>query len=450
MAKTGSISFTQGQQSGNSTYIEVRGIITTSGESYRGSHRTGTYSIAQDGVQISSGSFQSAAPANSTTELFVVGLWVNHKSDGSSGTISASYNYDSGWCTGNGSTTLSSIVFWNDINAYSPSGVQDFKSAIFNVSYSDGSAYYDMKNEPEPALYKPYGTVMSVSNIHPYYDYYKITSITGATHIGNGVYQKTVTDGSIIEIRTAYQEYLLTITPNGGYRVEDNNTDVITVTKTYGATEEIGERRRNNYTLVGYTVANSSNGSTVDLGGATFSFDNNTKIGTFKQGSVPCTLIPQWTPNTYTITFNGNGGTIAISSLKIAYETEQNNDVSRYIPSRQAYEFLGWYTSPVGGIQVYDANGLCTNDGTYWLNDVCVYTEDYTLYAQWKALNLAYYKLNGEWLRCYSYIKVNGIWYAAIYKRNFNGDYDFEIAVLLDEEGNTLTDENGNVLVIIE
>lgn len=126
------------------------------------------------------------------------------------------------------------------------------------------------------------------------------------------------------------------------------------------------------------------------------------------------TLYAMWEANTYTITLDGNGGTTTVNSLEVAYETTQNNDVSQYIPQRQAYEFLGWYSSPTGGVQVYDANGLCTNDGTYWLNDVCVHTEDYTLYAQWKALNIAYYKHEGEWKLCRTYIKVDNTWKPAI------------------------------------
>lgn len=135
------------------------------------------------------------------------------------------------------------------------------------------------------------------------------------------------------------------------------------------------------------------------------------------------TLIAQWTPNKYTITFNGNGGTTIVDSLEIAYETTQNNDIGQYIPQRQAYEFLGWYSSPTGGVQVYDSNGLCTNDGTYWFNDVCVHTEDYTLYAQWKALNIAYYKHEGEWKLCRTYIKVDNTWKPAMMYIKSNNKY---------------------------
>lgn len=111
MAKTGSIVITQGTQeiANNRTYITVTGKITTSGDSYRGDSRTGTYTIKQGSTVIKSGSFTHGAPANSTTTLFTVSLWVTHDASGNSGTITATYNYSDGWCTGTGSKTLTTI-----------------------------------------------------------------------------------------------------------------------------------------------------------------------------------------------------------------------------------------------------------------------------------------------------------------------------------------------------
>ncbi len=111
MAKTGLIKLTTGTQSiaNNTTPLTVTGIITTSGESYRGSHRTGTYTIKQGTKTIKTGSFTSGAPANSTTTLFSVSLTIYHDSDGSCDEITATYNYDSGWCTGSGSITPKTI-----------------------------------------------------------------------------------------------------------------------------------------------------------------------------------------------------------------------------------------------------------------------------------------------------------------------------------------------------
>ena len=101
--------------------------------------------------------------------------------------------------------------------------------------------------------------------------------------------------------------YTLSIDPNGGYRVSDNSTAVITVTKNYQASENISERRKTGYTLTGYTLKNTASGSTTDIGGATFTFNNSTKTGVFTQGTVACTLVAQWTANNYTISYNPNG-----------------------------------------------------------------------------------------------------------------------------------------------
>lgn len=130
-----------------------------------------------------------------------------------------------------------------------------------------------------------------------------------------------------------------------------------------------------------------------------------------------------WEANKYTITFEGNEGITVVGSLELIYETDQNSDISQYIPTRKAYEFLGWYTSPTGGIQVYDSNGLCINDDIYWSDNVCVYANDYTLYAQWKPLNIAYIKLNEKWILCHTYVKTDGIWQPALMHIKQNGTY---------------------------
>lgn len=233
----------------------------------------------------------------------------------------------------------------------------------------------------------------------------------------------SITSNQILYAHWSIISYTANINPNGGYRLSDNNSNVISVTYTYDQTDTISERSRVGYTLVGYTIANTSNGSTTDIGGATISFDESTKTGTFTQGSVGITLTAQWEANTYTLTLDANGGTNIVDSLSLTYETDQNHDISQYAPTRKAYEFLGWYSSPTGGVQVYDSNGLCTNEGTYWNDNLCVYTNNYTLYAQWKPLNIAYYKKDGKWNLCHSYVKKDGTWKPAKLSRKTDGKY---------------------------
>ena len=149
--------------------------------------------------------------------------------------------------------------------------------------------------------------------------------------------------------------YTLSINPNGGYRVSDNSTAVITVTKNYQSSENISERRKTGYTLTGYTLKNTASGSTTDIGGATFTFDNSTKTGVFKQGTVACTLVANWTANTYTVTTNANGGTIPTTSgwtvasgSKTATKTVTYDSTYGTLPTptRPGYTFKAWTNSP--------------------------------------------------------------------------------------------------------
>ena len=110
MAKTGSISFSYTQNTANNqSTVTVSGIIKTTGESYRGDSRTGTYTIKKGSTTLASGSFTHGAPANSTTTLFTKSVTVTHADDGTCEAITASYNYDSGWCSASGTLSLPTI-----------------------------------------------------------------------------------------------------------------------------------------------------------------------------------------------------------------------------------------------------------------------------------------------------------------------------------------------------
>ena len=102
-------------------------------------------------------------------------------------------------------------------------------------------------------------------------------------------------------------DYVLTIDPNGGYRANDNVSSVVTYTYNYGSTDTLVERKRDGYTLTGYTLFNTATGSTTDIGGATFTL-NSDKTVSFKQGSVAVTLKAIWTPNKYTLTLTKGTG----------------------------------------------------------------------------------------------------------------------------------------------
>lgn len=534
MAKTGSITITQGTQdvANNQTYITVKGTITTSGDSYRGSSNNGTITVTQDNISIYSGTFAKSAPKNSTTDLFEIGFWVIHKSDGSSGTIDASYDYDGGWCTASTSTTLTDITrtFTNKIGHWASGfkngeGNNGFKDAYnlidttfvksygeaFQLTSNDATtipngfylvntfgtssisgtwigyalgttvtqqanemyfeyAYYPINyniiydldggtnNASNPSTYNVLYGVSLKSPTKPYYTFdgweikteAKNISLVAASgqnynfdrilsNIQPGV-QYTISLTGKLNSGTATGFRILTYDFTSGTILTESVTIPFgsNIVKTYtcpsnaDASHDIaiiiyagvnGSTAGNNVIysdiVVTYRYATGIN----EGDNATFSSSSDlyNKLGTRMTGNVTAKAI--WQPYKYTITFDGNGGTTTVDSLEVAYETTQNNDIGQYIPQRQAYEFLGWYTSPTGGVQVYDANGVCTNDGIYWLNDVCIYTNDYTLYAQWKVLNIAYYKHKGEWKLCRTYIKENNEWKPAMMYIKSNGTY---------------------------
>ena len=220
------------------------------------------------------------------------------------------------------------------------------------------------------------------------------TAASGGTRVSQGSPVNQTTLGNLtLYAHWTINSYTNKVDPNGGYRASDNSTEVITYDRNYGETEPISERRRTGYTLTGYKVTNSTNGSTTDLGGAVFTFDSSTKTGSLKQGTVPITLTAQWNANTYTVSFNGNGATGGNTATQnFTYDAAQNLRANGF---QQTYTvtfdpgeglnsssatatstFKGWNTAANGSGTAYSnqqsvKNLTATNGGNI------------TLYAQW-------------------------------------------------------------------
>ncbi len=80
------------------------------------------------------------------------------------------------------------------------------------------------------------------------------------------------------------------------------------------------------------------------------------------------TYYAKFTPNTYTVSFNGNGGSNA-NNKTVTYDATYGE-----LPSsiRSGYTFAGWYTAATGGSQVTASTKVQT-------------ANDHTLYAHWTA-----------------------------------------------------------------
>ena len=96
--------------------------------------------------------------------------------------------------------------------------------------------------------------------------------------------------------------------------------------------------------------------------------------GDTKTISEDITLYAKWTPNTYTITFDANGGSGEMDSQSFTYDAAQNLTANKF--TRSGYTFAGWNTSSEGTGTSY-ANSASIKNLTDEPNG------NITLYAQW-------------------------------------------------------------------
>ena len=114
---------------------------------------------------------------------------------------------------------------------------------------------------------------------------------------------------------------------------------------------------RNGYSFQGWST--SSSGSTVDYRpGNAFGLNANTN------------LYAVWKANTYTVSYNANGGSGAPSNQTKTHGITLT--LSSTIPTRANYNFVGWGTSPTATSSSYSAGGSYTSNASI------------TLYAVWQ------------------------------------------------------------------
>jgi len=92
------------------------------------------------------------------------------------------------------------------------------------------------------------------------------------------------------------------------------------------------------------------------------------------------TLYAQWTPITYTVTFELNGGSGAGFTEKTVIYGRPYGPLP--LPQRSQAEFIGWYTADYGGNEVTEDTEVTRAD-------------NHTLYARWRLLVLVMFNSNG-------------------------------------------------------
>lgn len=141
----------------------------------------------------------------------------------------------------------------------------------------------------------------------------------------------------------------------------------------------------NAFEKTGHTFANWKTNVAVTANGVAVAADgavSNEAVISNITGNI--TLTAQWTPKTYTITLNGNGGSGNTSSVTATYNSSTLSS-SITNPTLDCYTFDGWYSGEGGsGTLIINTSGVLQASTTYtgaggiWTNDGAV-----TLYAKW-------------------------------------------------------------------
>ena len=195
--------------------------------------------------------------------------------------------------------------------------------------------------------------------------------------------------------------YSLGLNPNGGtlngtnFGAKNGTPQTATVRVIYGKTSYNAGMRatRSGYTFMGWWTAPSGGSKQYDANGKYV--PNSicwTADGAWRHKS-NAMLYARWT----TVTFNPTGGALNSGNFGVKNGTTQTANVALKFgasaynagmrATRSGYMFIGWWTAPSGGSQIYDASGRFKPNSRCWTADgVWKHEGNAALYARWLPL----------------------------------------------------------------
>jgi len=159
-----------------------------------------------------------------------------------------------------------------------------------------------------------------------------------------------LTDGEVISDLTAENGATVTlyaVWKANNYTVKFDKNDLMATgtmadqSFTYDVEKTLSS---NAYTKTGYKFAGWA---TTPDGQKVYDNNHSVKKLTAENGGV-VTLYAVWQKETYTVTFNADGGSVNPSSMTVTYDSTYNN---LPIPTKDGYNFVGWF---IDGAQVSD------------------------------------------------------------------------------------------------
>ncbi len=257
------------------------------------------------------------------------------------------WDYDKGLILGSVSSMLSAV--------YSPvylKAVWEAEPVNYTLSYNanggSGSMSSQTVTEGQAAKLKT-NTFIKTGY---YFTGWNTRADGSGTSYSDGAYVTFYSNTTLYAQWEKYADPIITFDKN------DGSGTTLTQTVPYG---ESATLNANSFTRTGYTFS----GWNTKADGTGTAYGDGASISP----SSNVTLYAQWTINTYSLSFDSNGGTGSMSGGSAAYG--ESIQLPRNTFARPKYTFNGWNTRANGSGTAYADNASLT------------LTEDTTLYAQW-------------------------------------------------------------------
>jgi uncharacterized repeat protein (TIGR02543 family) len=246
---------------------------------------------------------------------------------------------------GNGTWTLSGVT-----NFAGTTVTANYTANAYTVTFDSQTGTTPVPTSKSVTYVSTYGTLATTArNGYTFAGWF--TAPTGGTQVTSGTTVTTASNHTLYAQWTP-NTYTVTFDAQGGSTAVPASKSV-TFASTYGT---LATTSRTGYTFNGWFTAASGGTQVTTATPVTITANQ--------------TLFAQWTANTYTATFDAQGGSSAVPATKVV--TFGTTYGTLATTSRTGYSFLGWYTAPTGGTQVSTGSTVGT-------------ASDHTLYAQWTA-----------------------------------------------------------------
>ena len=267
-------------------------------------------------------------------------------------------------------TFTSSTVNGQVVSTCNLCGYTKTSAQTYTVSYNANGGY----NAPASQT-KVHGVTLTLSSSVPYRFNYEFvgwatnSNSSGASYYAGGSY----TDNASVTLYAVWRykpaTYTVAFDANGGTNAPSSQT------KTYGVTLTLTTTipTRANYRFVGWSKDRNATSASYTAGG---SYTDNASV----------TLYAVWaySPESYTVRYDANGGTGAPASQSKTHGVPLT--LSAVKPTRAGYEFLGWATSKNATASEYAPSERYTDEASV------------TFYAVWRYVPKTYtvsYDANG-------------------------------------------------------